>query len=627
MIKSIKNKNSVIITLLFIFLFLASCSNKEVIINPDSIKGITGKVSNVKIDVSASTDIALLSQSKIPRDIDLKRMSQWAMNYLILTPRKQFNYQPVFQCHPLKCPPVPSGDDVVVNGDTDARLNWEWYYMRDISGTGAGKDIETAFHKRLIDYIEPDGGVWTHPGCYNEGKINAVYKPENYVYHTWGATKILKALSEDYLRTGNTETKDLARKVMLSLKKQATWQNDSLCFFRQGMGALNRDGSVVPNGWNIHPAPVVEPLVTYYLATNDKEGLDFAEAYAEGIMQNIQPGGIRFSSDGSFKKPLGHSHATMHALWGVAHLGAITGKKKYIDFAKRSFDWMLSRGTGTGWFPAMPSSCNETCCISDMISNAACIAQGGYPQYYDYAERYMRNYISNLQFIVTDNFKQYYRKVNGTKNPEDIEKALIELEKFQGGIIGGSGLNDWENVLLDGVSGFEMFGCCVPEGMRAIYTTWSNTIAHNPASSLGPEGVYVNMSFNVNSALGDVCSFMPEQGRLTVKSKVKDIFFLRPPHWISKTQVNAFINAKPVKIKWSDNYVKLEAKPDDELTITYPLISFSHDVDSLWKEKPDLKMTFHWLGNMVISTNPAPTKTPLFTGRPRILPDPPANVY
>ena len=613
--------------LLITIVFLSSCFNNEPFGSADAIEGLTGKISNVKIEVPANASSPLLEKSIITHDIDLKRMAQWAMNYLIRTPRKQLNYQPVFQCHPLKYPPVPSGNDVIVNCDTDARLNWEWYYMRDVSGSTAGKDVEMPFHKRLIDYVEPDGGVWTDPGCYNEANIHAVYKSEDYIYHTWGATKILKALSEDYIRTGNKDSKELAQKVMLSLKKEAIWINDSLCYFKQGMGALKRDGSVLPSWWNQHPAPIVEPLITYYLATKDKVALDFAKAYAEGIVHNIQPNGLRFETDGSFKKPLGHSHATMHAVWGVAHLGVVIGKKEYIDFAKRCFDWMLSRGTGTGWFPAMPSNCNETCHISDMISNATCIAQGGYPQYYDYAERYMRNYISNLQFIVTDEFKQYYRGLNYSKKPLEIESALKELEKFQGGIIGGSGLNDFENQLLDGVSGFEMFGCCTPEGMRAIYTTWSNTIFHNPASSSGPEGVYVNMSFNVNSPLGEVTSFMPTEGRITVKAKVRDVFFLRPPHWASKSQVHAFINARPVETKWSGEYVRLEAKPDDELTITYPLVSFLQEVDKLWEEKPNLKMTFHWLGNMVVSSDPAAdqSKTALFTGRPRILPLPPTE--
>jgi len=85
------------------------------------------------------------------------------------------------------------------------------------------------------------------------------------------------------------------------------------------------------------------------------------------------------------------------------------------------------------------------------------------------------------------------------------------------------------------------------------------------------------------------------------------------------------VGAKAVPVQWSGGYVRFDSVvPGEELTITYPLVSFTHEVEGLWKKQaPDLKMTFHWLGNMVVSTDPAPTKTPLFAGKPRLLPPPP----
>ena len=70
--------------------------------------------------------------------------------------------------------------------------------------------------------------------------------------------------------------------------------------------------------------------------------------------------------------------------------------------------------------------------------------------------------------------------------------------------------------------------------------------------------------------------------------------------------------------------MRFVGRPGDELTITYPLIRFTQQVSGLWKDcRPDLTMTFHWLGNMVLSVEPAPTHTPLFLGKPRILPPAP----
>ncbi len=590
------------------------------------IRGLTGEVSEVAVAVPAATSVRLLDETSRPADVDLKRMAEWAMNYLARTPRADRGYEPVFQCHPLQCPPVPAGQDVVVVCDTDARMDWEWYYMRDVSGSEGARDVEAAFHKRIRSYIAPDGKVWGTPGAFNEGDINAKYGEADRIIHIWGATKVLKSLAEHHIRHHDAESKELAGKVMRALKSLATWDEHDgkpRAWIKCGMGGLKPDGSILPNGWNRQPAPIVEPLITYYLATGDDEGLAFARAFAEGMMTGAQPDGLRFGADGSFGG--GHSHATMHAVWGIAHLGVLTGESRYVDFAKRSWDHLLSRGTGTGWFPAAPDSCNETCCVSDMISVAALIAKAGHPEYYDNAERYLRNYISNLQFIVTPEFEAYYRKLHAGKDDAAVTKGLADLRKFQGGIIGGSGLNDYENDLLGNVSGFEMFGCCAPEGMRAIHTAWDNAIQRLPASKLGAEGVYVNLGLSRKSQWGEVVSFMPESGRLTVKAATADAFFLRPPHWAPKAEVRAFVDTRPVATTWSGDYVRFDAKPGSELTITYPLVSFTHQVRGIWPATaPKLLMTFHWLGNMVVDANPAPAKTALFIGKPRTLPEPPA---
>src|ERR1700722_18856172 len=209
------------------------------------ISGITGKISNVKIVVPAAEEIQPLAVARFPADVDLTRMAEWALNYLIETPRKNLGYEPVFQCHPLQCPPVPEGQDPVVACDTDARMDWEWYYMRDITGSKRGLDVEAAFHNRIRQYIDPEGRVWSHPGCFNEGNTTTNYAKKDYVIHIWGATKILKSLSEDYIRTKNPESKALAQKVMLALKKIATWDGQSRCWIRCGMGAVHAEGRTI----------------------------------------------------------------------------------------------------------------------------------------------------------------------------------------------------------------------------------------------------------------------------------------------------------------------------------------------------------------------------------------------
>ena len=153
-------------------------------------------------------------------------------------------------------------------------MDWEWYFMREISGSQAGLEVEAAFHRRMRDYIDANGFVFSSPGAYHEGQIDRVWKKEEYIIHTWGATKILKSLAEDYSKTTDLRSKELARKVFLGLNKLAASDANGRCWFPQGMGGCKADGTVVPNNWNQHPAPIVEPLITYSRATGDPEGLE-----------------------------------------------------------------------------------------------------------------------------------------------------------------------------------------------------------------------------------------------------------------------------------------------------------------------------------------------------------------
>ena len=52
--------------------------------------------------------------------------------------------------------------------------------MRDITGSKRGREVEAAFHRRIKEYIDPEGRVWSHPGCYNEGNTRAEYEKKDF---------------------------------------------------------------------------------------------------------------------------------------------------------------------------------------------------------------------------------------------------------------------------------------------------------------------------------------------------------------------------------------------------------------------------------------------------------------
>ena len=591
------------------------------------ISGINGEISDVKYQAA---DIGGTENIKDIKDIDIKRMAEWALNYLARSPKPEYNWQPVFQVFPLRFPSVREGDDPIVNCDTDARMDWEWFYMREIAGTDFAADAEEKFHARMRDYINKDGLAISHGGCYREDLPDAVYGDEDKIIHVWGTLKILRSLCEDYKRSANPARIKLAGKIIGALKKLFIWGKngggDDFCYAPNGMGPVEIDNTGAKNYWNTHHAPAVGPILDYYKITGEREALGFAEAAARGIIESRLPGSVIFGADGSFCDPggaFGHSHATLHCVWGIAELGVFTGEKKYIEFAKRSFDWMMSRGTGTGWFPALPDSCNETCTISDMIHIAVLIGQSGYPEYFDYAERFFRNYIVNLQFILTPEIEFYYRRIHADRTTAELDRQIDLLKRVQGAIIGGSGINDYENELLGGVSGFSIFGCCAPEGMRAIYTVYKNAAVYNAADKI----LYINMAFNLKNEFCEIKSLFPGCGGAEIIPASDGRIYIRAPHWAAKEEIELQINGAKTEILWDDNknknYIAADAKAGDVVRVTWPLVKFTH-VSRAWPvSAPELQVEFDWLGNNVIGCRPpaGADKIALFSPRPRILPE------
>ena len=142
------------------------------------------------------------------------------------------------------------------------------------------------------------------------------------------------------------------------------------------------------------------------------EALQFARAVAEGLLADAEllpPANSRILPTGEFH---GHMHSTMHGVWGVAHLGAVLNETRYVEWAKRVYDYASGFGPGTGWMQAAlwndpVRELSETCATSDMVSVASWIAQAGFPEYWDHVERALRNYLRPQQFFVTDDYEAY----------------------------------------------------------------------------------------------------------------------------------------------------------------------------------------------------------------------------
>jgi len=585
------------------------------------------------LDGSQPSTVRLLAEEKPPADLDLTQMAGKAMHYLINNPRKHLDWECRFSIMPLDFPPAPQGHDPITLGDTDCRMDWEFIYMREMCGSEEGREAEAGLRRRILGYVREDGLSWVpmHHYCIPDLKD---FEP---AVSPWATAKTMVSLAETYARTENPQAKALARKLFLGLKGLASWEGRR-AYYRGGSGPW-REGKWIDSFMTVMHPVVVEPLVRYWECTGDDEAGEFALAVAEGMLANLQSnlGDHRILEDGSF---LGHVHATGHAVWGLAHLGALSAERRYLDWARQVYQFVVGRqGTDYGWIPewiaerhdgrAFNTGRGEVCAVSDMVSIGACLARAGYSQYWDWIERCIRNYLRAVQFSVTPEYEAEYRRLHG----ERADQGLPVMRELEGGFLGATLPNSW----LDREDHMDMMGCCSPEGMRALYTAWTNVVTESN------EGVLVNLSFNRDAPAARVVSFAPEQGRLTVVAKRAGDFFLRPPAWAANAdrsasgasaEVKGYRDGRSVPVEWRRDYVVFKAAPaGQELSITYPLLSFRQQVEvpcadyaAEWLDQSTLvqkrrgeaagkRYLLYWLGNTVAGLEPQSPTLPILNPR------------
>jgi len=557
-------------------------------------RGFRGVITGLKVvEDSPEQEITSLAETTRRDGLSLKRMAEEAMHYLIHNPLADHNYECRFDIDLLKFPPSMgpgTRDPYITFGDTEARMSLAFQDLREMTGNREGREVEDSLRRRVLGYIRDDGLAWLPPYA-----LTCDLSDHRPCASNWTTDKAISMLIGSYLRDGNPADLARARKLILGLRSLARWDGGR-AYYPGGMGGW-REGKWLFTGCSdLYPC-ILDAIAGYLEAAPDKEILEFARAFAEGMMAGLQEnlGANRIREDGSFGGANSHLH--MRAVLGVARLGALTKNRRYLEWARKVYDWLMTQGTDWGWFPESPGTANsETCATGDMVALAACLAGAGYTGYRDDVERFIRNYCREAQFVPTPEYEVLYR----SKHPGASESAegIRQARDFKGGFV--ARLTPNSLTMGDHLS---MMGCCPPEAMRALAVAWRNVVTETA------DGVFINLGFDRDAAQARVVSFAPSSGRLTAVAGKAATFYLRPPSWAARDRVNAFRGRAKVEPVWKGEYVMFrKVEPGQELTITWPLIRFTQTVSV-----GGGKYTYEWLGNTVIGVDPPGKGLPLFT--------------
>lgn len=541
---------------------------------------------------------------------DLLAMARWAMHYLVCNPQRPRNFECRFAISPLSFPPA-LGDtehDGVSVGDTESRMELAFIYLREMTGMTVGRKIEQAIRSRLLSYVRNDGLCWCSPRC------TGVMNDTEPAAMTWTTGLLLVSATERYFRNNDQAEIDLAGQLFQGLKSLASHRGD-LAWYEGGVAPIRKGRWL--QACKLHYPVLIGQLFRFWQVTGREDVLEFAEAMTEGMLANIQPtlGANRVLPDGSHSSP--NVHILMRGVVGVAQMGQALGNSRYLEWARRVFEYTRACGTDWGWIPENFSPqgryVSETCSTADMVECALALAQAGYPQYWDYIERVVRNYLPAAQFFLTPEFVALYRNIHNQKPADEIELALQLLKKFEGGFLARQRPNDWV-YYRDNAPQMNMMGCCPPEGMRALYLAWKHAVLERNGD------VFVNMGLDLDAPSARVRSHAPQRGTTEVNAQKAATFHVRPPSWTQKDDILVSVNGKPAQADWHRGAVRFKnVQVGDKLQIDYPLIRFTQR-QPIGFDRAEESYQVRWVGNDVEEVLPHGEYLPIFNGSRHVLP-------
>ena len=293
----------------------------------------------------------------------------------------------------------------------------------------------------------------------------------------------------------------------------------------------------------------------------------------------------------------GHLHSCTTALMGLLWYAGVTNDARVKEFVRGRYEYVRNCGIARiGLF-------GETCIAADMTWLAIKLSDMGVGDYWEDADQYVRNQLSEQQVTSAATMKSVVASMPARAEMKDPEYARLGattdhvIERSVGAYLAGA-----SNPTLIGLDNLRWTACCWGDCPPALYAAWEAIARYDAGVA------QINLLLNRASPWLDVNSYLPHEGKVMIRNKAAQRVLIRIPRWVEKEKVFAQVNDRLWGAFWFGRYLCLERlRAGDEVRIEFPMVE-SKETYTLPHEPPD-RFTFTLRGNTVVDINPR-TKAP-----------------
>ena len=571
-------------------------------------------------------------EATVPDTLDLQERARLAVHNMTEATDPQADYEPYYIILLRDNPPVMLHTSW--HGATLPMYPESVSLMRIMTGSQQNTEVDRRWMEVALKMQGPDGLVYTPIRGRPWANWEATTVIDDSGYRTQGDQQIsamgngrmLNTMSLFAMRDDGPLWRDAVRRLVDGLTELAVESGD-LAYFWPTVLLTKKgrppDGKVPTPFGNVESSKVPPGLVYAYRLLGYEPAMTLAGKVINYMRRNY------YGEDGTFYSIPGsplmaHFHAHSHGLLAMLEYAQTAEDDELMEFVVRSFEWARDSGANLeqrgwdewvktpggsliGYFPEHLSSYrahgSEICEVSDMIGLALKLSEAGIGDYWDDADRWIRNMLVEGQLTSTDWVSRLPHADLIKQDPSSppvinpYRETDRVAERNLGAFAGWPAPNQW------GIRDeFSTMQCCTVTGARALYWTWERVLRHHDGK------LRVNLLFNKASPWADLDSYIPYEGRVDVKAKQAVDLEVRIPEWVTPGETRCQVNGEERRLGWDGRYAQVgQLKPSDRATLTFPI---SERTDVIHIEKQPYTLVRK--GNEVVSIDPPGRYYPLY---------------